>query len=263
MAAPLHRLALVAVLGGTTMLATAQPYVDITLVPVSAGQLEVRLRPDGPFNEFFAASVFTIRWPDQGGAGLGTIAQPGGTAVYHAVARSGPEHVADGHRYQVFAGFGGATMGDAGASWAAHEEVVICTIEVINGPGGFELVNDDWAEAHNGLFYISLNGLDRTGVVYASGGLSVPDEAAGRITVAPNPSSDGTFEVRWGGGDAAHYTVTDARGRVVRQGRLAASAGEGRLLVDLRGEAPGAYLLTLAGGRSVRTHRLVLVGQGH
>lgn len=252
------RIPLTAVLAGNTLLASAQPSVDITLAPISAGQVEVRLRPDGMFNEFFAASVFTIRWPDQAELGLGTFNQPNGTAIYHAVARSGPEHVVDGYRYQIFAGFGGATMGDAGVSWVANEEVVLCTINVINGPGPFELVNDAWTEAHNGLYYISLNGLDRTGEVYGSSGLSVNGMEAGTLAISPNPSN-GIFEVRLPGAfQATAFTVTDALGRTVRQGNTAGMEHGAVLRVDLRGEAPGAYMLTLAGEYQTLTSRLIL-----
>ena len=239
----------------------AQPIVDITLARISAEQIEIRLRPDGDFAQFFSSSVFTLRWEDGSGAELGSILQQPIVALYHAVARSGPEYVDNGYRYQIFAGFGGATMADAGANWTAGQEVVLCTLNISNGPGEFEITNDAFTGANNGSYYISLNGLDRTGDVYLSSGLSVNEVPAQDLSVMPNPSS-GLFQVRIPGGlGLTGYTVADVLGRMVRTGMLSTGTHTQVLDLDLTSEPSGTYLFRTNGGEQVRD--LWLVHTGH
>lgn len=236
--------------------APAQPVVDITLVPVSATQVEVRLRPDGDFAEFFAASVFTVRWPDGAGT-LGAIVQSPGVAVYHAVARSGLEQVDAGYRYQIFAGFGGATMADAGASWTANEEVVLCRLNSTGDPATFQLVNDPWTEANNGSFYISLNGLDRTGGIYGDGLTSVVEEQRPPLTVRPDPSTGRFFITLPPQVQVRDLQMTDASGRIRNVGTSIMSDA---LVVDLSGVEAGVYLLRMGTTAGVRVVRLVRAG---
>ncbi|MCB9170741.1 MAG: hypothetical protein H6594_10375, partial [Flavobacteriales bacterium] len=174
---------LVAALGPTAML--AQPTVDIGLYESSTpGTLELRVRPDGDFDQVVSSLTFTIRWETASGANLGTINQiidgslcPLLTA---ALSKSGDGEVDNGgYRYQTFNCFSNVQLTSCatgpGYMWPANQETVIMTIPVTNNTGcaHFNIVNDSYTNAENKDFYISLNGLDRTGTIYS------PDVAQG------------------------------------------------------------------------------------
>ena len=154
--------------------ATAQPLVDIGLFPnASPNTLEVRVRPDASFNQVVSSLTFTIRWNNASGASLdvNAITQfcPGGFFI----SPSGDGEIVDGgFRYYTFNAFGFAQLSAAcsGQAWSANTERVIMTIPVINNTGcaTFNIVNDGYTQANNKDYFISLNGLDRTDVIYST-----------------------------------------------------------------------------------------------
>ncbi|NUQ15985.1 MAG: hypothetical protein HUU33_11760, partial [Flavobacteriales bacterium] len=148
--------------------------VDIGLFPgANPNTIEVRVRPDASFTQVVSSLTFTIRWNTASGANLdvANIAQdcPGGFFL----SPSGDGEIDDsGFRYYTFNAFGFAQLAQAcsGHTWSANVEKVVMTVPVINNTGcaTFNIVNDSYTSANNKDYYISLNGLDRTDIIYSS-----------------------------------------------------------------------------------------------
>jgi hypothetical protein len=180
---------------------------------------------------------------------------------YCSISQSGPEQVSNGFRYQVFAGFGFIPLSNIPTAWVAGQEVVLCRIDVVNGPSSFSIVNDDWTNDinNNGNYFISLNGQDSTGEIYTiSTALSDGLSSSEGTTIAPNPADriltvampdeqDGLVELR----------VLDAAGRTVKQEQVRFLAGAPALL-DVSSLPAGAYMLHLLSGSESRAHRFVV-----
>ncbi len=246
----------------STLVPAQLPMVDITLVDDGAGQLEVRVRPDTDFDEFFSSIVFTIRWDAASGANLDQIAQVAPVSQYMPIIKSGPEADAGGYRYQIFAGFGTNALNAFGQSWTASTEVTLMTIPVINGTSMFEIVNDSWTGDinNNGDYYVSLNGQDRTGVIYQlNTGVRVEGALSAGMAVHPNPAAgtvvlDLTVPV-----DVKDAVLewTDGSGRVVRSERIT-GRGAVRLATDASRLERGTYLVRLNADGKLTTERVVL-----
>lgn len=238
------------------------PLVDITLVDNGASELEVRVRPDGDFDEFFASIVFTIRWDAASGANLDQVAQVAPVSFYMPVIKSGPETDAGGYRYQIFAGFGTNALSAFGENWTAGNEVVLMTIPVVNGTSFFEIVNDSWTGDvnNNGDYYVSLNGQDQTGAIYQlNTGVRVEGALGAGFSVHPNPSAGPVMLDLTIPADVQVALVEwlDASGRLVRADRIT-GCGAVRFPVDVAGLERGTYMVRLASDGQVSTERVVL-----
>lgn len=236
------------------------PTVDITLVQTVEGPVEVRIRPDGPFDGLMSSIVFTVRWAD-GQANLGTVQQFSPVNFYCGVTKSGPEQVSNGFRYQVFAGFGFVPLYDVPTAWTGGEEIVLCRINVINGTSAFNIVDDDWTNDinNNGNYFISLNGQDRTGEIYT---ISTAAEevlaSSGEVIMAPVPA-DRMLSITMPGEHAGpvDLRVTDAAGRMVRQEKLVVQ-GDVPVTVDVSALPAGAYVLHLLSAAGSNAQRIVV-----
>ncbi|HMC98355.1 MAG TPA: T9SS type A sorting domain-containing protein, partial [Flavobacteriales bacterium] len=232
----------------------AQPLVDIGLHDNGAGMLEVRLRPDGPFDGLTSSIVFTIRWSDASGATMGLVSQPSPISTYLPVGKSGPMQFDGGYRYQIFSGISLVTLLDAETAWVGGEEVVLCQVPIV-GASYFEIVNDPWTANvdHNGDYYISLNGLPRTGEIYSintgmvQGAGSVPT-----ISVQPNPT-DGQARLTVSVQDRESLAIEifDPTGRSIMKGLRPDVVGIYRETLDMGIFADGVYLLKLSVGEQV------------
>lgn len=157
--------------------ALAQPTTDIGLFAGSApNTLEVRVRPNAAFTQVVSSITFTLRWEAGSGA---TIAGPSSLVVGQNcpggffITPSGDSTVVNGgFNYYTFNAFGFAQLSAAcsGQTWAANTERVIATIPFRPGAAcaNFRIVNDGFTGAENKDFFISLNGLPRTGTIYSS-----------------------------------------------------------------------------------------------
>ncbi|MCB0792674.1 MAG: T9SS type A sorting domain-containing protein [Flavobacteriales bacterium] len=252
-----------AILGGLllTQVAAAQPNVDITLVDNGNNELEVRIRPDGDFSDFFSSIVFTIRWETASGAMLGNIAQVAPESTYMPMIKSGDEVDAGGFRYQVFAGFGTVPLNTLGVSWTANQEVTLMTIPAVNGSSLFEIVNDSWTSdiANNGDYYVSLNGLDVTGAIYTMPtGISMGDPLSTSLDVQPNPT-DGLVILSFGPtmDQDLVLELTDQAGRTVLKEDLNVAPGAVRRTIDLTGMVAGVYTLRVISPERTFVRRIV------
>jgi hypothetical protein len=130
--------------------------------------IEVRIKPDGDFQNLYSASVFTIRWPVSSTLHIDSISQPGPAAAHHPIAAQGEVTTDIHHRYQKFAGFGLTTLAASGIAWQKDSQYVILNLHVSGTPrvGYYELINDAWTLEQNSDLYQELGGYDQTGTIY-------------------------------------------------------------------------------------------------
>lgn len=146
----------------------AQPMLDITMDNNGAGQLEVRVRPDGPFDGLVSNLTFTIRWPEAAGMALDTA-----NALYPAADYMYPSATQvvsglNGYLYRTFNAVSMVPMFEVGQAWTAGTEYPLCTIDILVPGTEFTLGNDAWTGANNRNYFCSLGGYNRTGVVFPS-----------------------------------------------------------------------------------------------
>lgn len=144
----------------------AQPLVDIGLFQKGADTLEVKLVPKGNFSGVVSNVVFAIRWESGCNVNLGSVVQSAQAASYIPVSKSGSQQSSSGYTYQIFGGAGMTPMSSAGASWFNGVAVTVMKIKVSNPRGFFEIKNDTWTGTSNGNYFVSLNGQNKTGVIY-------------------------------------------------------------------------------------------------
>lgn len=84
-------------------------------------------------------------------------------------------------------------------------------------------------------------------------------EAAELSPPTPNPGT-GAFTVEWRTPDVAKTTLTlvDAQGREIRTFEVMSTAGINRYTLDITGEQPGMYMLTIRYLNAVKTYRLMV-----
>lgn len=236
---------LTALVSTSVLAAQAQlPTVDITMVQTQTDLYEVRVRPDGAFDGLFSSLVFTLRWSASSSATLAEFeptAEMVDIGIYPVM--SGDVVVSEPYQYAPHVAFGTSSLASEGMAWVAGQEVVLGTIQVIGGPTDLELVNDDWTIDHNTNYFVSLNGSGRTGTIYDLPSLVQPMIGTG---------ADPRWEVRNTGDrlllrlDTSEpmvidYTVHDAAGRSVGQGRVNAAAGRTERSIASSPVAMGMY----------------------
>lgn len=235
--------------------AQSQSPVDIGLR--SAGdRLEVVVRPGNDFSGIVSSVVFTLRWQRSAGVSLGEIEQEGAPSQYIPVQRSGEVREVGDQDYQVFAGFGTRPMHTLSTAWSASKEYVIATIPV-QGDATFELVNDVWTNeaTNNADYYLSLGGVDRTGLIYKGIAAATGD---GNVLIQPNPNK-GRFNVSVEISEAVDLSIeiVNALGQSVHQDQVRQFSGTYSRDVDISSMSSGVYLLRVGRNDVFTTHRIV------
>jgi hypothetical protein len=226
------------------------PTVDIAMVALPDGRLEVRMRPDQDFDGFFAQLTFTIRWDAASSASVGDFTPTDDVAEYGMNPNlSGTIVTSGAYKYAPFVGLGGSPLFAVGLAWTADQEFILGHFDVTDGPANFQIVNDDWTAANNGAYYVSLNGEDRTGVIYEiTTTVEERDPAVSALELLPNPSSGGTrlaLEVPSAG--SVRVEVLDASGRVSMTNSFAVPSGRSEHYLDGSALAAGMYQVRITG----------------
>lgn len=237
-------------LGITCALLTGQaqaqlPVLDIGMVALENGQLEVRMRPDAFFDGLFSSLTVSVRRDEQSVANLdGFTVAPG---LVGCIGLSFSESVTeDGFIYDIYAGFGFSTLANQGTSWTAGQEFVLGHFSVLNGPGAFQIVQV-CPPNFQGNYFASLNSVDQTGLVYEvstsiADRFTVPE----RTTIFPNPSS-GVARMIMDPVSKGQVVIDilDATGRTVQQ--HSCGAGSSTFVLDATTVAVGSYVVRVSG----------------
>jgi hypothetical protein len=148
--------------------ACAQPIVDIVLAENGNSQIEVRLRPHGPFDGVISNVVFTLRWQEQLSPALSMVGLVHPQSEYLPIAASAIVNGGNGYQYRTFSAVSFAPMNDFGYAWEGGIEYPVCTLDVLAPGAEVAIVNDEFTQAFNRNYFVSLNGLPRTGAIYQS-----------------------------------------------------------------------------------------------
>ncbi len=186
------------------------PTIDLTMSDNGKGQIEVRIRPDGYFNQLMSALTFTVRWPASAGIALDTAVRC--YPFQDVVPMSAVQPVVNGEwMYRTFNGFSVSLLSDFDLAWYAGREYPICTADILVPGTTMELINDDWTTANNRSFFASMGGYDKTGVIYPSPEPTVAirseDHGTGDLDIVLTPANDFfgwvtdlDFTLRWPAG---------------------------------------------------------------
>jgi hypothetical protein len=245
----------------TTATVHAQlPTVDITSIVLPTNEVEVRIRPDATFNGVFSSIVFTLRWDVGESLSLGDVLQDIPQLQYCTITKSGTEQVSGPSRYQIFVGFGSIPLTSLSTFWQADQEVVLCRIPIVGTAGPISLMEDNWTTSNNGDFYTSLNGEDRTGLIYSiTTGLGLEGPLSSGLGVFPNPTQGSVFvtlaEYEQG---PTRYELVDGTGRIIPIPSTPKGANTETQVLDLSGIPNGVYQLVVITEAGNRTERIIV-----
>lgn len=150
--------------------ALAQPTVDIGLFPSSTnGVLEVRLRANGNFDQLLSNMVFTIAWPASSGVTLDDSQLTSLCSAIPVVPNGDGMQQSGGMRYQTYFMLGFESLGYACPLVSGQEMTVMrVPLHGLISCTDLTIAADAYTGSHNKDYYVSLNGLDRTGNIYSS-----------------------------------------------------------------------------------------------
>jgi hypothetical protein len=226
----------------------AQPIVDIGVLPnMDDTTLEIYVRPHEDFGDVVSGLSFTLRWPvalGQDFLGTRVLTCPSGLPI-------SPTAIVEdtGYYSRTFNGFGTSLLVDEGCPWSACEEEMIMYLPAAstNGLDQFEIVPD--------LYFISLGGIDYTGVVPPWGpcATAIEDTWANAqhegVMAFPVPADNEIFlQSDRSGAQTLRLIAFSMDGRPFEL----ASLGGGRW--EVTGLPPGSYVVRVGGttGRFVK-----------
>ena len=240
----------------------AQQKFDIGLFEGDNGAVEVRVVPHNDFDGIFSSLVFTLKWEATANTVIGPLVQSDQARSIIPVAPSGAVHAEGAYNYRIYAGNGMENLAAMGTHWVSGQEYTIAALPVA-GHAQVELANDAWTNDlhHNGDYFISLGGLDRTGTITKAvswGG--IPEVTVGLL---PNPNNGErlfiTIPELADDVDFVTLDITDAKGERVFSEALEVNDGRLDTALEMKGKlADGLYIVTIGVGTQVFTERLVV-----
>jgi hypothetical protein len=236
---------------------SAQSRVDIGLYR-EGSELEVRIRPTEDFDGILSAILFTLRWENNSEVRPLNVQQKSAPATYIPVFPTGEVQRSGRFNYQVYTGFGFELVGSTDETWKAGREYTIARIP-IEGNGDLELVNDEWTSVleNNGDFFISLNGEDRTGVIYKT--LAAGGSEAQWVTLQPNPNNGQfTLAVELAEPADLRIEVLNGLGQLIMVEELGEFQGQYQRQVDLRALGSGAYQVRVVRNGHADVHKVIV-----
>lgn len=245
---------------------TAQPAMHVGLYPNAQGTTDVRLTPDGDFDGLLSSLVLTIGCGQAGGDHAMDIHQTPEMTDILRLAVSGTDHTVGAETYRIFSGIGLNSLASLGKRWYGGMSVTIATLGNAGGPA-LRIVDDEWAKdrRNNGGYYVSLNGIDRTGRVMSAIGTN--DEATGpSITVLPNPWTHGPLTLEINGAEAgdAGCDLVDASGKTVLTREFELQGSVYRMSIQPGSPLQaGAYRVVVRTKSGTRSVPLVVASDGH
>lgn len=259
----------IACIGSLSLKAQLPTSVDISLQHDEGNQLlRVSLRAnDLAFSSLLSNLVFTVRWDEASAATLafGSSAWCPPPSVSFPMSASAAVVPGNGYRYRTWTAIGLASLGDlvddggCEQSLPADTWVEVYTIPVSNDPGGtvFGIADDAYANDNNRGYFVSLEGLDRTGGIF-NFSTEVMDASPTKemgVILQPNPANgftmlvfpDATYMATW-------VEVVASDGRIA----MSASARRSGSVLDLSALEAGAYRVRVFDGAGIQVRPLII-----
>ncbi|HMU14009.1 MAG: T9SS type A sorting domain-containing protein [Bacteroidetes bacterium] len=243
--------------------ALAQPSVDIDLHRTDNGGIDVQLTPDADFDGVPASLVFTVAWNAATTDAIPELVQTEMQRSCMALAPSGPVHEVGDIRYRIYCGFGLTPITEIGQPWRGGMAFTIGTFAP--GAPSISIADDDWVKdrRNNGAFYVSLNGLERTGHIRSAQHMdSGTDQTT--LTVGPNPNNGQpvTFLATQFNDGPLSIDVVDMDGKLIQAQRVTSVNGRAQGVLSLNTAlVPGTYQVTARGGSTSVTEKLVVTSR--
>ena len=135
--------------------------IDAGIFSTGCGEFEVRLKPHEDYSDNVLTNLqFTISWPENSVNLINFV------SAYN-VQQQGPVYTVNGTNYAIF-----ISATPLPVNWTAEEEYIVLTFshdQSGTGYADFLLSSDTWTQTNNGVYYIELLGIDKTGIFIPSG----------------------------------------------------------------------------------------------
>jgi hypothetical protein len=218
----------------------------------------VYLYPTGDFEGLVSNVQFTLKWDDPTVA-LGELFQENLLRKSIPLQSAGEVLFQDGWAYQTFTGFGIRPLAEQGLRWEAGKEILLARLHPDNFHARFVLTRDAWTQAHNGNYYVELDGVGRTGLVQDSvaGGQVVAFDLWGthglRIhSIYPNPVRQlARVGIEAMEEEALWLELYDLNGRLLTGSSEKLQPGMNTLDIDMQARAAGVYVLRFRQGQEI------------
>ncbi len=148
--------------------------IDLRHSELDSNTMDVYLRANGAsFGDIVSGLTFTFRWPTTSTATLGPRVNscPDGIGISATAMVVDPlvNDVPTGFNYRSYNAFGIELLSEWGCDLPADTWYLVMSIPVENNTGctEFNIVNDNWTDSPGNArdYYLSLGGLDRTGII--------------------------------------------------------------------------------------------------
>lgn len=208
--------------------AFAQHRVDARLHRADDGASEILILPEADFDGVLSSLVITLSWDSTPTSAPPLISQSPMESMLLPMAPSGPTFTEGGRCYRKFVGLGMIPMHEAGARLQQGKSFRIGRIEGA-ASGSVAIVDAPWLKdrRHNGAYYISLNGQDKTGRVIGPDEDGAASAEQGGLILAPNPYHGGplSYTLSSTSDGKARLVLMDANGKRVMESSIAVRAG--------------------------------------
>jgi hypothetical protein len=161
--------------------------VDIALYYTDCGDFEVRAKPLINLSGTSVTNiVFTLKWLEN------SVNLLNFTTAFNIV-QQGPIYQSGGYNYAIY-----TSATPASITWTAGTEYLLLSFshdQSGNGYADFNITNDTWTQANNGMYYFEILGLDETGSFYHQANNTWLG-TCGKIDAGLFSTGCGDFEVR-------------------------------------------------------------------
>jgi hypothetical protein len=233
--------------------------LDIALID-SPQELLVNVRTNEALYEALTDNIqFTLCW-DQANINIGNLVSSY-TSDFRLEPQGEPVMV-NGKLYQVFAMVDAILLPDP---FIPGQEVTVMKFykDAATGDaaGKVSIAQDGWTTAHNGDYYMSVWGVNRTGNILENALGIVDPTGKTSMSIYPNPVSQGWayVTIKTTASENLTLTVSDITGRIVSVKSWSVTAGNTpSMTLDLQGLSKGAYTISVNGASTQARQRIIV-----
>ncbi len=234
------------------VIAMAQQRVDIQLNRADDGTEQVLLIPEQDFDGMLSNLVLTLAWDSARCHPAPVLSQSAEQALALPLSPSGHAFSNGTLMYRKYTGVGLMPLQESALRLQAGKSFYIARIEGATGCAA-SISDAPWLRdrRHNGAYFVSLNGVNKTGSVIQQSEVIDP-AASPTLSISPNPYSGGAlfYSINVRGAGTARVTIVDPQGRRVGEWPIAVRQGTNTGAISPPSLAVGSYMVRVhADGR--------------